>query len=143
MMGPGGTTVLWCRGYGRLVRQRLRESPRAARAGAGREVRTGEHGGGGPAGGPGTITPAMLADTFPGWRVSESGGTCLAHQGGPRDQDGPGPLPSVLTAPDLTALAEKLCLQERIDRTGRLSAAELAAVWRGGAGLPALTGAPS
>ena len=134
MVGPGGATALWCRWYGRLVRRLPGKPPGAARAGTEQEVRAGGHG---------TITPAMLAGTFPGWRVSESGGTCRAHPDGPRDQDGPGPLQRVLTAPDLTALAEKLCLQERIDRTGRLSAGELAAVWGDEAGLPALTGAPS
>lgn len=142
MVGPGGTTARWCRWYSRLVRWRLGEAPRAARAGTGQK--TARHGGtGGPPGGPGTITPAMLTDTFPGWRVSESGGTYRARWGGPRERNGPGPPRRVLEAPDPTALAEKLCLQERINRTGELTAAELAAVWRDGVALPALTGAAS
>ena len=49
MMGPGGTTALWCRWHGRLAR-RLED----ACAG-------GHGGGGGPPDVPGTITQAMLA----------------------------------------------------------------------------------
>jgi hypothetical protein len=138
MVGPGGTMALWCRWCCRLVRKWRGGPPRAARAGTRRAYAGGHGGGGGPPGG--TITPAMLADTFPGWRVSEAGGTCRARRGGgPREQDGPRPSRRVLTAPDFTALAVKLCLQERIARTGGLTAAELAAVWRDEVVLPGLT----
>jgi hypothetical protein len=94
MVGPGGTTALWCRWYGTQVRQRLGEPPRVTRAGAGQEACAGGHGGG----------------------------------GGP---------------PGLAALAEKLCLQERIDRTGGVTAAGPVAVWHDEAVLPAPTAAPS
>jgi hypothetical protein len=62
MVGPGGTTALWCRWYGTLVLQRPGEPPWVTRAGAGQEACAGGHGGGGgPPGGRGTITLAMLA----------------------------------------------------------------------------------
>ena len=109
MVSPVGTTAPWCRGYGRAAGQLPGEPAR------------GGHGGRGPRGGLTAITPAMLAGTFPGWRVSESEGTCRAAW------NGPGPI-RALHAADLTGLAEKLCLAERLPRRG-LDAAALA-VWR-------------
>jgi hypothetical protein len=119
MVGPGGTTALWCRWYGTQVRQRLGEPPRVTRAGAGQEACAGGHGGGGGLpGGRGTIIPITLADTFPGWRASVSWGRFRAHRVGPQEQEG-------------------------VDRTGGVTAAGGVAGWRDEAALPALTSAPS
>jgi hypothetical protein len=62
------------------------------------------------------ITPDMLRETFPRWRLSEYSGSWWAMRGGPVKWDGPESLLlRVISARDLTALAEKLCLQEWLD----------------------------
>jgi hypothetical protein len=84
----------------------------------------------------GEVTPEMLTETFPQWRVFESGDAWWAIRGGVAAEDGPGSLlRRALGARDLTGLAEKLCLQEHLDG---LSPEKLGAVWRDVA-LPAVT----
>jgi hypothetical protein len=76
----------------------------------------------------GEITPQMLRDTFPKWRVFESGGVWWALREGKAEEDGPRSLLRiVIGARDVPGLAEKLCLQEWLDG---LDPAELDAVWR-------------
>lgn len=76
----------------------------------------------------GEITAGMLVETFPEWRVLESRGAWWAVRGGKQEKNGPRSLLAlVIDAPDPTALAEKLCLQEWLDG---LSPDELEAVWR-------------
>jgi hypothetical protein len=71
----------------------------------------------------------MLRETFPEWRVFEHGGVWWATRGGIQVWDGPRSLLlRSLTAPHLTVLAEKLCIQEWLDR---LDDEALAAVYRG------------
>jgi hypothetical protein len=108
MMGPGGTTAaLWCRWHGRLARRRA--------------AREDDRGDGGPPGEVTAVTAAMLDRTFPGYRVLESAGAVTAAwQGAGRRRD--------LHAGSLAALAEKMCLAERLP-PGGLDGAALAA-WR-------------
>lgn len=69
-----------------------------------------------------------LRESFSQWRIFWQLGKWWALRGGPVVLDGPESLLlRVITACDLTGLAEKLCLQERIDR---LDAQELAAVYQ-------------
>jgi hypothetical protein len=76
----------------------------------------------------GAITVQALRESFSQWRIFWQLGKWWALRGGPVVLDGPESLLlRVLTACDLTGLAEKLCLQERIDR---LDAQELAAVYQ-------------
>ena len=76
----------------------------------------------------GEITPTILRKTFPSWRVLCDLGAWWAIRGGQVAQHGPESLRRcVLTAPDLTALAEKLCLQQWLDG---LDDDGLAAVYR-------------
>jgi hypothetical protein len=76
----------------------------------------------------GEITPEVLRNTFPAWRVFDGSGAWWATRCGVQEWTGPESLlRRVLCAPDLTALAEKLCLQEWLDGLG---ADELAAVYR-------------
>jgi hypothetical protein len=86
----------------------------------------------------GTLTPEGLRETFPQWRIFQlsSGVSWWATREGVQKWDGPESLlQRVIIAPDLTALAERLCLQEYLDG---LSPEELAAVYRG----VALPGSP-
>lgn len=77
---------------------------------------------------PGEITEAMLRETFPQWRIFGHLGAWWAARPGVRKDDGPESLLlRVVTAPDLTSLADRLCLQEWLDS---LSPEQLAAVWR-------------
>lgn len=83
----------------------------------------------------GKITAPMLMETFPRWRVFESGGIWWALRSGSQATGGPESLLRlVIGAPDLIGLADKLCLQEHLDA---LATDELAAVWRDAA-LPAV-----
>jgi hypothetical protein len=76
----------------------------------------------------GEITPEALRKTFPAWRIFHDSGVWWATRGGPVVTSGPESLLwRVLCTPDLTALAEKLCLQEWLDSLGP---DELAAVYR-------------
>jgi hypothetical protein len=76
----------------------------------------------------GEITPEVLRKTFPGWRIFHDSGAWWATRGRTEEQAGPQSLlRRTLSAPDLPALAEKLCLQEWLDRLGE---DELAAVYR-------------
>jgi hypothetical protein len=80
------------------------------------------------AAGPGEITAGMLRATFPQWHIARNGGTWWAVRGGLARLDGPESLLlRVITARDLGGLAERLCLQDYLDR---LSPEELAAVYR-------------
>ena len=74
------------------------------------------------------ITLGELRAVFPQWRVFGRSGVCWAVRGGLVAWDGPQSLiQHVHTASDPIALAEKLCLQEYLDR---LDSHELEAVWR-------------
>lgn len=77
----------------------------------------------------GDITPEALRETFPQWRIfRHAGGTWWAARGGTVKWQGPESLLlRVVTAPDLTALADRLCLQEWLDS---LDEAALTAVYR-------------
>jgi hypothetical protein len=76
----------------------------------------------------GEITPETLKKTFPQWRVFRSGGAWWATRGGMQQWSGPESLLlRVITAPNLIALAERLCLQEWLDG---LDPDELASVYR-------------
>lgn len=76
----------------------------------------------------GEITVQALRETFPQWRIFWQFGKWWALRGGPVVPDGPESLLlRCLTACDLTGLAEKLCVQERLDRLGPQ---ELAAVYQ-------------
>lgn len=76
-----------------------------------------------------TLTVDMLRETFPEWRVFEQGGVWWAIRGGIQVWDGPRSLLlRSFTAPNLTTLAEKLCIQEWLDG---LDDEALAAVHRG------------
>jgi hypothetical protein len=84
----------------------------------------------------GEITVEMIRRTFRQWRVFEQGGTWWATRGGLQVWDGPRSLLlPVITAPDLTALADRLCAQEWLDG---LDDETLEAVYRG----DAMEGAP-
>jgi hypothetical protein len=76
----------------------------------------------------GEITVGTLGATFPQWRIFGACGLWWATRDGLVSLDGPKSLlRRLISAPDLTALAEKLCLQEYLDR---LDPQELAAVYR-------------
>jgi hypothetical protein len=76
----------------------------------------------------GEISVDMLRATFPRWRLASCNGIWWALRGGLEPLDGPESLLlRVVSARDLTALAEKLCLQDYLDR---LAPDELAAVYR-------------
>jgi hypothetical protein len=161
MMGRGGTTaVLCCRWCDERVSRSGSADPDLAMAvheGTGAEACAG---GGhlaapierapGPARGgrdmtaapvyPGKVTAAMLADTFPDWRVFRAGRRWHAMRDGTWHNDGTprSLLRHALSAPDLDGLAEQLCLQAWLDDMGEQ---KRAAVWRDTV-LPALTGPP-
>jgi hypothetical protein len=79
-------------------------------------------------GGTGEITPEMLMETFPRWRVFESGGIWWARRPGQQAADGPESLLQVAVGDrSLNGLADKLCLQEHLNT---LTPDELTAVWR-------------
>ena len=76
----------------------------------------------------GAITPESLRATFAQWRIFEERGSWWAMRGGPEWPVGPRTLLlRVIRARDLSVLAERLCLQEYLDR---LDPQELAAVYR-------------
>jgi hypothetical protein len=76
----------------------------------------------------GEITAEGLRQTFPHWRIFPGDGSWWAVRGGIGRWDGPESLLlRALTAPDLTALAEQLCIQDWLDS---LTAQELAEVYR-------------
>ncbi len=76
----------------------------------------------------GEITAEGLRETFPQWRIAPHPAGWWAMREGIARLDGPRSLiQHVHMAPDLTELAEKLCLQEHLDG---LAPQELAAVWR-------------
>jgi hypothetical protein len=82
-----------------------------------------------PANAAGDITVHALRESFPQWRIFWQDGQWWALRGGPVRLDGPESLLlRCITAAGLTGLAEKLCLQERLDRLDPL---ELAAVYDG------------
>ncbi len=65
----------------------------------------------------GQITMGMLRATFPQWRIVGTCGLWWAMRDGLVWLEGPKSLLlRVISAPDLTALGEKLCLQEYLDR---------------------------
>ena len=77
----------------------------------------------------GEITADMLRATFPRWRIFSASGAWWATRGGIQEWGGPQSLLlRVISATDLTALAERLCVQEWLDG---LDAEALAAVYRG------------
>jgi hypothetical protein len=79
--------------------------------------------------GVGEITVDMIKLTFGQWRVFEQDGTWWATRGGLQAWDGPRSLLlRVITASDLTALADRLCAQEWLDS---LDDEALEAVYRG------------
>jgi hypothetical protein len=79
----------------------------------------------------GEITAEMIRLTFRQWRVFEQDGTWWATRGGLQVWDGPRSLLlRVITAPDLTALADRLCAQQWLDS---LDDEALEAVHRGDA----------
>jgi hypothetical protein len=81
------------------------------------------------AAGLGEITVGMLRATFPAWRVFEHVGAWWAVRPGIEKFDGPESLRvRAVTAPDLTSLAERLCLQDWLDG---LEDDELERVYRG------------
>jgi hypothetical protein len=66
--------------------------------------------------GHGEITIEMLRQTFPRWRIFQTGGTWWAIRGGVQTWDGPRSLLlRSLTGPGLMTLAERLCRQEWLD----------------------------
>jgi hypothetical protein len=76
----------------------------------------------------GEVTVRALRESFSQWRIFWESGMWWALRGGPVRLDGPESLLlRCLTACDLTGLAEKLCVQERLDRLGPQ---ELAAVYQ-------------
>jgi hypothetical protein len=77
----------------------------------------------------GDITPEVLREMFPQWRIFPGDGAWWAVRGGWQAWSGPESLLlRAVTAPDLTALAEKLCIQEWLDG---LDEETLAAIYRG------------
>lgn len=77
----------------------------------------------------GEIRPEVVRAAFPAWRIFSTGGTWWATRGGPQAWTGPESLlMRVLGAADLTGLAERLCLQDWLDR---LDPVALEAVYRG------------
>jgi hypothetical protein len=76
----------------------------------------------------GGITLTMVRESFAQWRIFGRPGQWWAVRGGPLALSGPESLLlRAITARDLTELAERLCLQHRLDQ---LDAQELAAVHR-------------
>jgi hypothetical protein len=76
----------------------------------------------------GEMTVQALRESFSQWRIFWQLGKWWALRGGSVVRDGPESLLlRCLTACDLTGLAEKLCVQERLDRLGPQ---ELAAVYQ-------------
>jgi hypothetical protein len=76
----------------------------------------------------GAMTVQALRESFSQWRIFWQAGKWWALRGGRVVLEGPESLLlRVLTARDLTGLAEKLCVQERLDRLGPR---ELAAVYQ-------------
>jgi hypothetical protein len=62
------------------------------------------------------ITVDALRETFPRWRLFPAAAVWWAARGGTVMWDGPESLlRRVITAQDLPALAERLCLQEHLD----------------------------
>jgi len=77
----------------------------------------------------GGITVEMLREVFYEWQIFEQGGTWWATRGGLQVWVGPRSLLlRVITATDLIALAERLCLQEWLDG---LDDDALTAIYRG------------
>lgn len=77
----------------------------------------------------GEITPARLREEFPQWRIFPADGRWWAVRGGKQEHTGPASLLlCAVTAPDIAALAGRLCAQEWLDS---LDAAALEAVYRG------------
>ena len=76
----------------------------------------------------GELDPGSVRAAFPGWHIGGSGGNWYAFRGGTVAPDGPRSLlRCYLRADSLSALAEKLCLQEYLDG---LSDQELSEVWQ-------------
>lgn len=76
----------------------------------------------------GEIASKELRQTFPAWRIFSDAGVWWALRVGVEKPSGPESLlRRVLCAPDLSQLAERLCLQDHLDR---LDQDELDAVWR-------------
>jgi hypothetical protein len=68
----------------------------------------------------GGITVEALREAFPRWRIFWQAGLCWGVRGGPVQVHGPQSVPlRAITAPDLSGLAERLCLQERLDQMGQ------------------------
>lgn len=89
----------------------------------------GQDGGGRNVASYGEITAEELQEVFPQWRIFSSRGMWWATRNGIQAWSGPETLlMRVLGASDLTALAEKLCIQEWLDG---LDADALAAAYRG------------
>ena len=77
----------------------------------------------------GTIEVGMLRETFPEWCIFSTNGAWWATRDGLQVWTGPRSLLlRVISATDLTALAERLCLQEWLDG---LDEEALAAMYRG------------
>jgi hypothetical protein len=78
----------------------------------------------------GGITMEMLRATFDHWRIFQRDDWCWAVRAGVATTEGPRSLiQPVVSAMTLVGLAEQLSLQEWLRR---MTAAELAAVWRNG-----------
>jgi hypothetical protein len=87
----------------------------------------------------GEITPEMLEETFPEWRVFEQRGLWWAVRPGVRADAGPESLLlRTIARRELTGLAESLCVQRWLEL---MSAEELAGIWRDGV-LPPLSDVP-
>jgi hypothetical protein len=77
----------------------------------------------------GEITPQVLSQVFPQWRVFSRHARWWATREGVQKITGPQSLiRRALTAPDLAGLAEMLCLQEYLDE---LMPDDVAAVYQG------------
>lgn len=77
----------------------------------------------------GDVTPGVLRETFPKWRIFHGDGAWWAVRGGPYSWSGPESLLlRAMTSADLTGLAERLCLQEWLDG---LDPEALATVYQG------------
>lgn len=102
-----------------MARGRLSEDPGTWPAAGAGERATAAFGG---------ITLTMLGESFPQWRIFGQAGQWWAVRGGPCALGGPESLLlRAITARDLTELAERLCLQHRLDQ---LDPQERAAVHR-------------
>jgi hypothetical protein len=76
----------------------------------------------------GKLTPDVLRNTFPGWRIFQNLNAWWATRGGIQAWNGSRSLlQRALIGESLERLAEKLCLQEWLDGLG---SEELLAVWR-------------